>query len=144
MGRPRVKVGKKHSGRTEIRATPKRAAAPCVRVRVNCADLFTPTIISSLVDTPVTLQPDETSGPVDLGLTLYVAADGAAGYATDFQCWANMLGGDFWVSAYIQNPGDSTLVSVAVAIAASWELPAVCARAVRGHRRSRTICPRDC
>jgi hypothetical protein len=145
--------------------TPTQAAAPSLRVPLKCADLFTPGVISGLVDTPVTLQSDESAGPVDLeqiaaaqrgslaciwggknrtdggydqGLTLYVAADGASGYATnipileadspptaentagdkseyvceattDFQCSANMLVGDFWVSAYIQNLGDSTI-----------------------------------
>ena len=148
-----------------VSPSPKQAAAPRIRVPAKCADLFTPTVISGLVDTPVTLQSDETTGPVDLeqiaaaqrgtltcvwggtdrtdggydqGLTLYIAADGAAGYATnipileadspptaentagdkseyaceattDFECSANMLVGSFWVSAYIQNLGGSTI-----------------------------------
>jgi hypothetical protein len=146
---------------------PKQAAAPSVRVEKTCDTLFSVATISALVDTPVTLRSDQASAPVDLeeiaarqrgtlacvwggtnqtdggydqGLTLYVASDGAAGYATnialieadspptaentagdkseyqceaasDFQCSANMLVGTFWVSAYLQNLGGSTITA---------------------------------
>jgi hypothetical protein len=150
-----------------VSATPTQATSPTVRVPVKCGALFTAAAISTLVDTPVTLQSDQTAVPADLeqiaarqrgtlacvwggtdrtdggydqGLTLYVAADGAAGYATnipileadspptaentagdkseylceattDFECSANMLVGTFWVSAYLQNLGGSSISS---------------------------------
>ena len=146
---------------------PRQAATPSVRLEKTCDNLFSAATITALVDTPVTLQSDQASAPADLeeiaarqrgtlacvwggtnrtdggydqGLTLYVASDGAAGYATniplieadspptaentagdkseyqceatsDFQCSANMLVGTFWVSAYLQNLGGSTITA---------------------------------